>query len=157
MCDASTDWAANPGTCRLRIHNYVNGLFTPDNDGFCNLDAAGTTIWDGTFSGVSVETGFILYYYADAAFNSVSTFRLFSGHNNATFGNQAWTSIHLRSAGHWELDVFCTASGQTTSKRIWQGNLVSASPIGTYISDGGDCSFAGDAGPAAVDIEAYSP
>jgi hypothetical protein len=125
-CDCTTDWT-NPGSCRILISDYVDNVLTP---------CFGATLsalpgWDGTLSIFSSPQ-----YLADTTGVSISG-RLFIGANLFQVG------------GHWSLSITGDTGGAPNA--MWNGQLVSACPIGVYTRTGG-CQ----PGPATFTLAGYS-
>lgn len=130
-CGPTTDWLTNPGTCRLRIKNYING-FIP----FCAACPPGAgAIWDGTFT-IYTPGAFPTYSADTVAFPQCSGFLL---------DPFLVTGLLFNGAG-WILQVACDGGA------VWRTITAQAGPIGTYAVEAG-CHLS----PPTITIEAYQP
>jgi len=129
-CDNNADWMNNPGPCRLRIKNFVQGSF-PGCPACAN--AAGNE-WDGTFP---VFGGNGHYYIAPGTVLGGKAPLFSSCDVNFFIGNNRWF-----------IELACG------SQYIWVGEkLAGVGPLGTYVDSGGTtCQHT-----PSVEIEAYQP
>lgn len=128
-CGAGTDWVNNPGSCRIRIKNYVDGLLP----GCVVCNVSGAPAWDGTFSEV-VSPG---VFAADTSTAKSISGKVFAG---ATL---TWTGLK------WTFNITCLQGGVGTG--MWQASVLgSPTPFGVY-NFGGGCS----GGPLTLELEAY--
>lgn len=132
-CDCTTDWVANPGTCRLRITGYVNGVLLA-----CfAATVSGSPAWDGTLPTLDQSTPpFTQYLAVNIGFS-------ITGH---VFNGSAisWTGAH------WNMNIIGDTGGAPNA--MWTGRLLSTCPIGVYTRIAG-CQ----PGPASFTIEGYVP
>lgn len=142
VCDATTDWTHNPGSCRLRIAEYDPADWT--NSALC-FDARLGAIdpWDGTFS-VPTPAGPLIDFYVDQV--------LFTTCGGVYFGAVGGNRLSYNTAGvRWELYLNYMTNGFATGGR-WSGRLAGTSPIGIYALFA-RCNVGL---PLTVEIEAYS-
>jgi hypothetical protein len=141
-CGASTDWINSPGTCRLRIKNYVDGIFPDCTSCAFTMQADSGPLWDGEFS----------------AFGGSGTYT----QNVAQTQLQGILLVSARILKHpvltqWSLQftVGTFGGGNTV---LWRGRILTASPIGLYATDGG-CTDGciGHTNPPTIEIESFSP
>jgi hypothetical protein len=137
-CNASTDWANNPGTCRLRIKNFNAALFSGAGCASCTGTVANT--WDGTFPDYHAPVLGSWTFRIDP-----TTVSLFG--RVPLFGSNCACGF-LNGSGFY---VALSCNG-APALYMWSSAFNGAGPLGIYTGPGIGCS----PGPASIEIEAYS-
>lgn len=135
LCDASTDWANNPGKCRLRIQNFNAALFS--SVGCVACANAGPNTWDGTFPDYHAPSLGSWFFGIDPA-----TVSLFG--KTPLIGSNCAVGF-LNGSGFY-VAFACNPN------YIWSSAFNFSGPLGTYTGPGIGCS----PGPGSLVIEAYS-
>ena len=137
VCGAGTDWANNPGTCRLRIKNFNAALF--NTAGCATCTPAGANTWDGTFPDYHAPVlGSWTYRIDPTTVSLFGTAPLFGSNCACGFLNGSGFYVAFACAG-------------APGLYLWSSNFNVSGPLGIYSGPGIGCC----PGPASIEIEAY--
>lgn len=139
-CNTTTPWSTTPGTCRLKIYNYVDGMFLPSGCPGLFIPGSGM-VWDGTFS---------VYDATNNAFHIDPKFTKISG-----FSIDQYSFLQFQN-GQWILEITCKTNLPQNGGRgnFYQGFNFNVNPTsGSFnVIAGIGCA----PGPS-VTLEGYQP